>query len=61
MIPAAFLVQLLVLLVVVGLVLYLVRALPIEPWIKTVAYVIVVVILLLYLLSFLPVSAPLIR
>lgn len=61
MIPAALLVNLIILLIVVGLVLYMVRALPVDGWIKTVAQVLIVVVLLLYLLSLLPPGSPIIR
>lgn len=61
MIPAALLVNLIVLLIVAGLLLWLIRALPLDGWIKTAIQVLIVVVLLLYLLSFLPVGGPIIR
>lgn len=54
MFPVALLINLIVLLIIVGLVLWLVRTLPIDQWIKTAVTVLVVVVVLLWLLSMLP-------
>lgn len=61
MIPVGLLINLIVVLIVVGLLLWLVRVIPVDAWIKTAVQILLVVIVLLYLLSLLPISAPLIR
>ena len=61
MFPAALLIQLLFVLIIVGLVLWLVRTLPIDQWIKTAITVLMIVVILLWLLSMLPIGAPLFR
>ena len=55
------LVGILIFLIVVGLILYLIRMLPLDAWIKNLAYVIVVVFVLLYLLQMLGGFGPVIR
>lgn len=61
MFPAALLINLIVVLIIVGLVLFLVRTLPLDAWIKTAITVLVVIVVLLYLLSLLPLGGPLFR
>lgn len=61
MIPVALLANLIVVLIVAGLLLWVVRTMPLDGWIKTAIQVLLIVVLLLYLLSFLPVANPIIR
>jgi len=61
MIPLAFLVQILVLLVVFGLIVWIIRQIPLDAWIKNCIYVLLVIVLLLYAVSLLPIGAPLLR
>lgn len=61
MIPAGILVSLIVVLIIAGLLLWVIRQMPLDAWIKTAIQVLIVVILLLYLLSLLPISPPLFR
>lgn len=61
MIPAGILVTLIVVLIIAGLLLWVIRQMPLDAWIKTAIQVLIVVILLLYLLSLLPISPPLFR
>lgn len=54
MFPVALLINLIVILIIAGLIMWLVRTLPIDQWIKTAIMVLVIIVLLLYLLSLLP-------
>jgi len=47
------LVSVLLALVVIGLILYLIRMLPIEGWVKNVAYVVVIIFVIVWLIQML--------
>lgn len=55
------LIGILVFLIVIGLILYLIRMLPIEPFIKQICYVVVIVFIVIYLLTLLGGWGPVIR
>ncbi len=55
------LIGILVFLIIIGLILYLIRMLPIDAVIKQIAYVVVIVFILIYLLSLLGGWGPVIR
>lgn len=61
MIPIGFLVTLIVVLIIAGLLLWLVRMMPLDAWVKTAIQVLIVVILLLCMLAALPIPSPLFR